>query len=300
MLLLLACLSRRSRLPTLAAGLALWWVLLLPDGRTPRLPGEFRVTALDVGQGSAILVDTRRHRLIFDSGPRYPSGFDLGDAVVVPSYQRDRNQALSALVLSHDDLDHTGGAGAVIRQLNPERVWTSFPMSDESSGPARRSCTSLSSWYWDEVKFEFLHPTPGWQGSDNDRSCVLLISNGERSALLAGDISRRVEARLKKRPFDLVMAPHHGSRTSSSPGFVHGFTPKVVFVSTDRRSRYGHPHPEVLRRYAGTDLYVTGRQGALRWSSRSPGRVIGWRRDRGAYWHRRLPRRWAGRCPACE
>lgn len=300
MVLLLGCWQRRPSVVKVLLGMALWWGLLLPDGRAPRLPGEFRVTALDVGQGSAILVDTRRHRLIFDAGPRYPSGFNLGDAVVVPSFLRQRGSSLSALVLSHDDVDHTGGAGAVIEQLRPDRVWASFPLSAPSADVSVRRCTSASSWYWDSVKFEFLHPSLDWQGSDNDGSCVLLISNGSRSVLLAGDISRRVEARLPRRRVDMLMAPHHGSRTSSSPGFVRGFAPGVVFVSTDRRSRYGHPHPEVVGRYEGSDLYITGQAGALSWSSGAPERVAAWRPDRGAYWHRSPFRVREGRCRACE
>ena len=299
-LAVLLCWQRRVRCRIAVAGLALWWALLLPDGQAPRLPGEFQVTALDVGQGSAIFVDTRRHRLVFDAGPKYASGFDLGDSVVVPSFQQYRQQTLSALVLSHDDLDHTGGAGAVVRQLRPERIWASFSPADAGSFPSSRRCTKLTSWQWDGVRFEFLHPEPGWHGNDNDRSCVLLISNGNRSALLAGDISRQVEARLPKRPVDLLMAPHHGSRTSSSPGFVRGFAPALVFVSTDRRSRYGHPHPDVVARYADAELRVTGIEGALRWSSSDPERAIGWRQAHGAYWHWWPVRKTEVRCPACE
>jgi competence protein ComEC len=118
---------------------------------------------------------------------------------------------------------------------------------------------------------------------------VLLISNGRRAALLAGDISKQVERRLPKQPVDLLMAPHHGSRTSSSLSFVRGYAPAVVFVSTDRRSRYGHPHEDVLKRYASAELAVTGRAGALIWSSADPGVVLAHRQQQAAYWHRQLP-----------
>jgi len=298
MVLLLLCLGSRPSFATGCLAVALWWALLLPDGRQPPLPGQFTVTALDVGQGSAILIDTHRHRLLYDTGPRYASGFDLGDAVVVPSFLQSRRKTLDALVLSHDDLDHTGGAQAVIRQLAPARIWTSFPFL--VPGGIRSDCEAGVRWQWDEVTFRFLHPEPDWLGSDNDRSCVLLITGGAHSALLAGDVSRRAEARLAKRPVDLLMAPHHGSRTSSSPGFVRGFSPAVVFISTDRRSRYGHPHPDVLARYDGSMVRVTGRAGALRWSSQEPGRIDTWRQVRGGYWHGRTISSDSARCPVCE
>lgn len=269
----------------LGLALALWWALLLPDGRLPPT-SEFRVTALDVGQGSAFLVDTHQHRLIFDTGPRYESGFDLGDAVVVPSFLQLGPRRLSALVVSHDDVDHAGGAAAVIEQLRPEAVWASFHLP--LAGASLRACVAGQGWQWDGVRFEFLHPTPGWRGSDNDRSCVLRISNGRRAVLLAGDVSRRVEARLPKEPVDLLMAPHHGSRTSSSPGFVRGFAPALAWVSTDRRSRYGHPHPDVLARYRAAEVAITGRQGALRWRSDRPRETFAFRARRAAYWHRRF------------
>ena len=117
---------------------------------------------------------------------------------------------------------------------------------------------------------------------------MLLISNGARAVLLAGDISRRIERRLPKQPVDMLMAPHHGSLTSSSMSFVRGFSPQVVFVSTDRRSRYGHPHPDVVARYAQARLSITGRAGALTWESAAPLRSSAYRERRGAYWHRRF------------
>ena len=284
MLLVLLVLQRRPSWQTQLTSIGLWWALLLPAADMPPF-GEFRVTALDVGQGSAILVETHRHRLLFDTGPRYASGFDLGDAAVVPSFQRLGEGDLDALVLSHDDIDHTGGARAVIEQLAPALTWTSFQLAGQQDLP--RPCVADSRWIWDEVSFRFLHPEPDWQGSDNDRSCVLLISNRNRSVLLSGDISRRVERRLPKQPVDLLMAPHHGSRTSSSWSFVRGFSPQTVFVSTDRRSRYGHPHPEVMARYAGAEVRITGRSGALTWQSNEPDLIFAQREQAGAYWHRR-------------
>jgi competence protein ComEC len=114
-----------------------------------------------------------------------------------------------------------------------------------------------------------------------------MVEAGDRRAILAGDITARVERQLEKFPVDLLFAPHHGSRTSSSAGFIKGFQPQVVFVSAARRSRYGHPHKDVLDRYrkSGARIYVTGWQGALIWQSDRPAEIRAWRHEAGAYWH---------------
>jgi competence protein ComEC len=283
----------------LAPGLAraiplvvLWVGLLMPAGESVR-PGSFRVLALDVGQGSAIFIETRNHRLLYDSGPGFPSGFNLGEAVVVPSYRRRYAIPPDGLVLSHDDLDHTGGAWSILEDLQPRTVWRSWKLAGGRPEHARR-CVEGQRWFWDGVSFEFLHPpfsavesvSSGDTSADNDASCVLLIEAGNHRALIAGDISRHVERRLELPVVDLLFAPHHGSRTSSSAGFVRRTRPSIVFISTSRRSRYGHPHPEVLRRYreVGARVSVTGRHGALEWISSSPEIVKRWRGRERAYW----------------
>ncbi len=267
---------------------AFWWVLLLPDGWSPPGAGELRLTVLDVGQGTAVLIDTRQHRMIYDAGAAFPSGFNLGEAVVVPAFQQTGGRALDALVLSHDDLDHTGGAAIVEQRLVPKVVWSSFPQrAGAGSLPVRRSrCVAGRGWRWDGVSFEFLHP-PGTRqaaGSDNDRSCVLRIETANASALLPGDITRRVESRLLLEPVDLLLAPHHGSATSSSRGFIRRADPAFVIATAARRSRYGHPHEDVLARYAPRVVRVTGREGALRWESWRPRKLAAWRSERPAYW----------------
>lgn len=287
LLLMAACLVMLGLAPgwrCLVLGMGLWLALLLPDGASPA-PGHFRLTALDVGQGSAILVETARHTLLYDAGPAYPSGFDLGRAAVVPSFRRASRRALDGLILSHDDVDHTGGAASVIAALQPREVWRSFP---SATGVP---CTSGDGWEWDGVRFHFLHPqargTARSRDSDNDSSCVLLVQARGLGALLAGDISARVERSLPGEPVTVLFAPHHGSRTSSSTVFVDRFRPELVLISTERRSRYGHPHPEVLERYAavGARIAVTGWHGALTWESARPDRLLESREHERAYWH---------------
>lgn len=256
-----------------------WWL--------PRdvglIEGEFRVTALDVGQGSSILVDTSNHRLLFDAGPSYPSGFDLGAAVVVPSIAATGARRLDVMVLSHSDLDHHGGAQSVLDAVPVARVFKSVP------DPGSERCRAGVSWIWDGVTFRFLSPSVGLPArSDNDGSCVLEINNARERALLPGDISAVVERKLLREAnaVRLLFAPHHGSNTSSSNAFVRILNPDVVFVSAGKDNRYNHPHEAVVRRYRtiDADLHITGEDGALIWESRRPLAVQRYRIDRGAYW----------------
>jgi competence protein ComEC len=246
-------------------------------------PGEFRVLGLDVGQGDAIVVDTARHRLLFDTGPRFPGGFETGSAVVVPNLLATGPGALDALVLSHADADHVGGALAIVDTLPVVRAFASFPWRDA------RACAA-ETWDWDGVTFRFLEPERfGAERGSNDASCVLLIDNGRRRVLLAGDISERIEApllRLLPGPVELMFAPHHGSGSSSSRAFVRVARPREVFVSAGRDNRYGHPHSAALARYrgVGSAVHQTGRDGALEWQSDTPHRVGHQRASDFPYW----------------
>ncbi|MFU8814105.1 MAG: DNA internalization-related competence protein ComEC/Rec2 [Pseudomonadales bacterium] len=284
----------RRHLPVLALCLALPFAQRLPD----LAPGEYRVMALDVGQGAATVIDTRRHRLLFDAGPGFPSGFETGSSVVVPSVLASGSATVNAMVLSHDHLDHVGGASAVRRGLRVQRLLATTPTADADS------CHGHD-WRWDGVRFRLLDLPRPPGASENDRSCVLLVDDGRFRTLLGGDIGARVEAvllraLLAEQPacqqhssscddavrVHLVFAPHHGSATSSSPAMVRVLAPQLVFVEAGRNNRFGHPHPLVAQRYQriGARLYQTGRHGALVWRSGEPLRVVRWRQDRSPYW----------------
>lgn len=248
--------------------------------------GHFRVTALDVGQGDAVLVDTARHRLLFDAGPAHAGGFDAGSAIVVPSLLATGPGRLDALVLSHEDVDHVGGAGSVERSIPVASVLASFPR------PGALPCAAAQ-WRWDGVTFRLLDvPRPvehDRQSGRNDRSCILLVDDGRARALLAGDIGAAVERRLRgllAGPVELLLAPHHGSATSSSRVFVRALDPGIVFVSAGRDNRYGHPHPAVVARYRaqGSRLLGTADAGALVWHSAAPAEAFGWREAVAPYW----------------
>jgi len=267
------------------AALGLCAMLPLAGARPGLAPGQYRVTAFDVGQGTAVAIDTRGHRLLYDAGPAFPSGFDTGSAVVVPGLAATGQMPIDALVLSHDDVDHTGGAASVIAAARPERV-----LRGAADVPRSSSCHGRQ-WHWDGVDFRLLDVTRPPGAADNDRSCILLVDNGEQRVLLAGDIGADVEARLLRRiagsaPLSLMFAPHHGSRSSSSRALVRVLRPQIVFVSAARGNRFGHPHPDVVARYrdVGAALFRTGWDGALVWSSAQPRRVSRWRADELPYW----------------
>jgi competence protein ComEC len=255
--------------------------------------GEFRVTVLDVGQGSSIVIDTSAHRLLFDAAPRYPGGFDLGEAAVVPALVATGSSVLDVAVLSHDDIDHTGGFAAIHRSLRPLNVWAAESITLPEFVQAR-DCRVGVHWQWDGVDFRFLHPTAGPVRNDNEGSCVLLVDNGHHRLLLPGDIGRVTERQILRRRtlnVDVLLAPHHGSNASSSNAWVLTLQPAVVLISAPRRSQYGHPHPAVVDRYRkqGARVFVTGLDGALQWRSWTGGQVLRWRSAKGAYWTNQNP-----------
>ncbi|MDA1077352.1 MAG: DNA internalization-related competence protein ComEC/Rec2, partial [Proteobacteria bacterium] len=245
--------------------------------------GAFQITAFDVGQGSSILIQPRRHRLLYDTGPAFPGGFDLGSAAVVPALRSD-GRGLDRLLLSHGDIDHTGGFEAIV-QAFPE-------VRSDGNALGLPRCSGLQ-WVWDDVTFRILHPVKPGAAEDNDQSCVLLIRTAEAAVLIAGDISSRIEIQIAAQSaaeiedgVDLLFAPHHGSRTSSSAGFVARMKPAVVFISSGYRSRYGHPHPDVVQRYRdqGAQVWTTAEGGALMWRSDERGRVSTRREDEWLPW----------------
>ncbi len=267
--------ARLACLPLWAAGL-----MVFPERPAE---GHFEVLALDVGQGSAALIDTRNHRLLFDAGPRFPSGFDVGEAAVLPAIAATGKRRLDRLIVSHGDLDHAGGVAAVLRGAPAASVW------GDVRGFDAKPCRRGERWTWDGVAFAVLHPPAGYARGGNDGSCVLQVSAGNERVLLTGDITRRVETTLVASglaPARLLFAPHHGSGSSSSKRFLEAVNPPLVVISAGWRNAYGHPHPQVVRRYRllGSRIWMTGIDGALHWSSTTPEKVVAHRRKRIAGW----------------
>jgi competence protein ComEC len=258
-------------------------LLLLPAGVPLRLPGialmlpalllpaphmeEGRadVWVLDVGQGLAVLVRTREHALLYDAGPRF-GDFDTGERIVLPSLRALNLRQLDLMLLSHADNDHAGGAAAIKAGMPVSRVISGEPqrLADELGAD---SCESGLVWQWNEVDFRL------WQwesaGSGNQLSCVLQVEAAGERLLLTGDIDVQAERALIQSDFPLasqwLLAPHHGSRTSSSQSFIDAVGAQNVLITRSRHNAFGHPHPQVLARYraAGVEVHDTARDGAL-------------------------------------
>jgi competence protein ComEC len=334
--LLVAPLPRRLRVLGAPMLLPLLWpaVAAMPNG-------QFEVLAADVGQGTAVLVRTARHALLYDAGPQYSRESDAGERVLVPLLRAEGMRRLDVLMLSHRDTDHVGGAAAVLRSPGAALLSSSLedghplrsalaegslavdeppPAGPDAAGPnaggltaapspatgrgatapSHQRCTAGQSWTWDGVRFELLHPQPADYEraareavKPNALSCVLLVSaNGPagRRILLAGDVERPQEARLAQQPVpraDVLLVPHHGSRTSSTPEFLDAVQPQLALVQAGYRNRFGHPSPVVLARY--TERHIPVRRsdecGAWRWRSDQPptaGRCQRWQERR--YW----------------
>ncbi len=275
----------------------LGWLALVPLATwAPARPdtGTVWLTLLDVGQGLAAVVQTREHTLVFDAGPRFSTDFDTGAAVVAPFLSAYGIRRLDRLIISHGDNDHRGGAASLDARLPAFRVLTSVPARIEWRYATR--CAAGQNWVWDDVQFQILHPNTDRHIADNNSSCVLQVeaANGDR-LLLPGDIEAAAEQQLvshygESLRSDVLVAPHHGSRTSSTPAFIRAVAPKALLIPAGYRNRYGFPHPTVSSRYRefGTPQWRTGDFGALhvRLGDRATGLTVRTERQRDRrYWH---------------
>jgi competence protein ComEC len=275
-------------------------LLVLPLFAPPRdLPpeGRFDLVALDVGQGTAVLVRTRAHLLVYDAGPQYARDSDAGQRVILPLLRSRGETRIDRLVLSHRDSDHTGGARALLTALPVGDLLSSLesahPLLGRVPDPVR--CEAGQGWEWDGVRFDVLGPrADAYAGlpKPNGLSCVVRVSGGARSALLTGDIEREQETGLVEAfggalRSDVLIAPHHGSRTSSSAGFLDTVQPARAVFQAGYRSRFGHPAPDVVARYRERGVVTLASPACGAWSWRAAGPPAG-TCERDAvrrYWH---------------
>jgi competence protein ComEC len=268
----------------------IWFLPLLLAQAPPPAEGEFELIALDVAQGLAAVITTRRHCVLFDTGPRFGPDNDAGAAAIVPFLRHAGIDRLDAVILSHGDSDHTGGWNSVRAEIEVRDIIASE--ATRVIEPRARACRKGLSWEWDGVRFEFLHPGAGSHWSGNDGSCVLRVRGRHGAALIPGDIERPAEASILADSQDhlaaaLLIAPHHGSRSSSTPGWVRAVRPQVVIIPAARRNRFGFPHPEVAAAYrrAGARVLTTGESGAITVAFRSASvEVSGFRERVPRFW----------------
>lgn len=249
-------------LPGRWSGLLCVLPLLTWQAPKPAL-GEFRLTVLDVGQGLASAIQTTEHVLVFDTGAKSPYGFDMGEVVVTPWLRSQGITAIDTLMVSHGDNDHSGGAAYLLANFPIQQLATNKANNFESLPASTQLivCVTGQTWIWDEIKFEVLHPSPNDEfAKKNNQACVLRISNAAYSVLLPADIEQSAEQALRTKGAnlrsDVVLAPHHGSKTSSSLAFLQAVAPQLVIVSSGYLNRFHHPHPQVLERYQAQGIEV--------------------------------------------
>jgi competence protein ComEC len=276
-------------------------LLLLPMFLiVPELPAKdsAKLVVFDVGQGLSVLVQTRNHALLYDTGPDFSGEADSGNRILLPALRGMGIAQLDTLVLSHGDMDHIGGTESVLRGLPVMNVVSSLPNAHPMLQFAahNEACADGQDWEWDGVHFEMLHPAKSHATNtlehNNERSCVLRVSTGQYSVLLTGDIEKRSESRLLQRhaqelPSTLLVAAHHGSKSSSSPAFVDAVHPRYTVFTSGYRNRFGHPKQEVVERFraAGSAVLRSDEEGAIGIAMDAQNfKVEGFRKTHARYW----------------
>jgi competence protein ComEC len=276
--------------PGRLAGVLLCFPVLWPQTAPPLEAGSYRMTVFDVGQGLSVLIETARHTLLFDTGP--PAA---GLRVLPQALRALGIRQLDRLVLSHDDTDHIGAAAQVIDAVSVRAIMGTLPKALSGRGHIAMPCAAGQRWVWDAVVFEVLHPDDGVSAlaPDNAKSCVLRVSGLGGRVLIPADIGHEEEAALLAKwgetlRADVVILPHHGSKTSSDPAFVAAVAPRWAVATVGYRNRYRHPREEVIARYetVGAQVWRTDRDGAMRWALQPEGiRALRWREAHRRYWH---------------
>ena len=224
--------------------------------------GYFKVDVLDVGQGTAVVIHTTGHTMIYDTGPKYSDTFNAGDAVLVPYLKSQGITDIDLLMVSHSDRDHSGGMLAIINGFSPHKLLT--PATDKKGFAEFDDCVKATSWQWDGVQFDVLHPAKGWVDGGNrdanNRSCVLRVSNANGSILLPADIEKKAEIELlhsgQSIGSTVLLAPHHGSETSSTAEFLDAVQPSIAIMTTGYLNRFDFPRKSILKRYVDRDIQL--------------------------------------------
>ena len=280
-------------IPSRGLGVLLLLPVLTFDSSEDLPQGDFRFYLLDVGQGMAAVIQTRRNLLVYDTGPRYSQNANAGSSVLIPFLRASGFDRIDRIIVSNGDADHRGGLAAVLGQFPETEIFSGEPERIASGEAA--PCGPERSWQWDGVRFELLHPRVpgGWSG--NNASCVLRVSNVAGSLLITGDIESEAEQSLlacclEKLKADLVTIPHHGSKTSSTLAFVNAVDARYALSSTGYRNRYGFPKSEVLSRLkaAGAEVLDTASSGAIRFdffATRGVAGPVEYRKTLRRYWN---------------
>jgi competence protein ComEC len=242
--------------------------------------GEYRVNVFDIGQGTAVLVETKNHRLLYDAGPLQGRKDNAGERVLLPYFRGEGINKLDRLVISHQDSDHIGGATSLMQAIQIQSFLGTIPMTHslfheimQRDIPAL-PCRYGQEWIWDGIYFKVWHPSEELtfeqqthRRKPNENSCVLEVRNSVASFWLTGDIEKlgehehaqRIRAINYQGPDQVIlMAPHHGSKTSSSKDWLETLKPTIAFAQYGYLNRYGHPHKNIRDRYHELEIPFLG------------------------------------------
>lgn len=271
-------------------------VFLFPLVFTYKNNAPLEITFMDAGQGTATTVQTLEHTLVYDTGRAFSHTFNVGEHIIAPYLRSKGTQKADRVIISHSDGDHAGGLSGLLKSIQVNHFLLGESLGIPSVAHKANMCRQGQQWQWGGVSFDVLWPNEEQllaSDSKNNRSCVVLIQYQNKRILLTGDIERSVERRLLAHPLlaqgvDIMLVPHHGSKTSSGSQWVEQLHPKWAVVSAGYKNQYRHPHPTIKKRYleAGSRLMNTAELGALRWVIKPNGdwRVEQWRRDYARYW----------------
>jgi len=307
------CILAPSGFPSKWFGVVFFVPLFMgPNKANPIAEGTAIFTLLDVGQGLSAVIRTSNHVLVYDAGPKFNINFDTGKAVVLPYLHSLGIFRINTLIVSHGDNDHIGGVNSIVENITVEKILTSVPQKIDAQHSV--NCTKNMQWTWDGVTFSILHPglsdyllshpkqdqkaTKTRKYSGNNMSCVLLIESKSGNVLISGDIERSVENSLVNEwrrglidfSADVLVVPHHGSKTSSEPTFINAVNPKYALFAVGYRNRYGFPKPEIVERYLQRDIefFDTSQYGAITFNLGVTENVDGpelYRNSVRRYWH---------------
>ena len=222
---------------------------------------------LDVGQGLALVLQTHTRTAVFDAGPSFRGGADTGRLVLVPFLRSKGIDALDMLIVSHADQDHAGGVRSLTEELEVARLLGGESLDDIDM--PQQHCQARKRWRWDGIDFAIVHPSELGRWKGNNASCVLEVRIANHTVILTGDIESPVETLLARNgaisQADIVLIPHHGSRTSSSDLFVSTVRPKVAIVSAGFENRWGFPKEDIVSAWsnAGAEVLNTATSGAI-------------------------------------
>lgn len=248
------------------------------------------IDVLDVGQGLSVIVRTENHTLVYDTGSQSPSGFNMGDAALIPFLIANQVTKIDTIIISHGDNDHIGGLQAIMSNFTIGRILSSVP--NKIPGTVER-CYLGQSWIWDGVQFDILSPASDTSFKGNNASCVLKVSTADASLLLTGDIEKKAEkALLNNNTVNLsakvVLIPHHGSKTSSTKAFIEAISPAIAISSVGYKNPYKHPATVIVERYRdkGVVVFDTSCSGQLNFILDDKITMNEYRKDQMVFYHR--------------